>query len=276
MPTVYRAREREATRVPLSAILREGKLRIRPEVQNLGYFDIRIKSGELVLTAGKFIGLIPLNDDVMIDVEPKMPASNLLHILGRSEGRLVALDATERWYEAAGTQPPSVLDILARSFTEALLRIEIEGLAKEYRRVETSGSALKGQIQFAASGRRYWARGIRHSAVSSHYDLTADTEDNRLIRYACNILLQANVRLRSRPDYLPAIANFYELLLDAGVELERPELTGRQEDEMHGFSAYAKARSLARAIVLGKGIELPAGGSDLSLPSLLLDMETLF
>ena len=69
--TVYVARERETTAIPLGAVLRGGKVDILPAVRGRDYFDIRFQGDRLWITAGKYIGVVPLNDEVAIRVEPK-------------------------------------------------------------------------------------------------------------------------------------------------------------------------------------------------------------
>ena len=98
MPTIYPAREREATSIPIGEVLRNGEIDIIPDVQSREFFDITFRGDRLTVTAGKYIGLIPLNDRVFIQVEPKVPIANLLAMLSAVEGEVVDLSVLNREY----------------------------------------------------------------------------------------------------------------------------------------------------------------------------------
>lgn len=276
-PTVYRAREREATSIPIDQVLRDGEIDILPQVQGRDYFDIRFQGDKLRITAGKYVGLIPLNERVYIDVEPKMPVGNLMAILSAVGGELIEMPILEREYRAApGTAPP-VLDAMASAFVASLRRIEVAGLPKAYEPVAEAGANLKGQINFNESIQRFWSQGTRHRAVCSYFDLTADIVGNRLLLYAVHLLLAQYRVTGTAARSVRALGHFEELLTRAGVSLDQvnprtlsPDVYRRESPE------YGRALRLARLIISGDGIELPASGSDVSLPSFLVNMESLF
>ncbi len=276
-PTVYRAREREATSIPIDQVLRDGEIDILPQVQGRDYFDIRFQGDKLRITAGKYVGLIPLNERVYIDVEPKMPVGNLMAILSAVGGELIEMPILEREYRAApGTAPP-VLDAMASAFVASLRRIEVTGLPKAYEPVMEAGANLKGQINFNESIQRFWSQGTRHRAVCSYFELTADLVGNRLLRYAVHLLLAQHRATGAAASSVSALAHFEELLTRAGIRLEQvdPRNIARDLHERESRE-YVRALRLARLIVSGDGIELPASGSDVSLPSFLVNMESLF
>jgi 5-methylcytosine-specific restriction enzyme subunit McrC len=274
-PTIYPAREREATSIPIDEVFRDGRFDLLPEVQGKDYFDIRFQGDRLRVTAGKYVGLIPLNERVFIQVEPKMPVGNLLAILAAVGGDLTELNVLQREYRAAPAAPVQILEAMAMALARALEAVETEGLRKLYDSFVNSGPSLKGQIQFEDSVQRFWSRGTRHAAVSSFHDLTADVPENRLLRYACHVLL-AHYRATGNPKRaLRQLAHLEEWLSRAGVVLSRPEL----RDLPHAGDVspvYEKALRVARLVAWGQGVELPAGGSDVTLPSFLVNMESVF
>jgi 5-methylcytosine-specific restriction enzyme subunit McrC len=142
-PTTYTARERETTSIPIHDVLDGGVISIFPEVQSKGFFDIRLRGDQLFLSAGKFVGLIPLNEKVLIYVEPKIPVGNLLTLLSRTEGDLATLSILARRYGTSTVLPPSLLEIMAAAFLQDLAHVEIEGLHKDYFEIEENGSAIK-------------------------------------------------------------------------------------------------------------------------------------
>lgn len=275
MATIYTAREREATDIPIDAVYRNGRLEILPEVQGHDYFDIRFRGDKLTITAGKYLGLVPLTDHVFIQVEPKMPVPNLLAVLSAVGGEVVELKSLEREYRLAPHALPQILDAIVIAFVATLRHLEVEGLRKQYESITDSGPFLKGQTRFNDSVQRHWSRGRRHLAVCSYFDLTADLPENRLLRYACRLLLTQHVATGVFRRNVPELAHYEEVFSRSGVRLTHPS-----EDAIGPTALlppeYVRAVRLARIIVSGQGVELPAGGPDVALPSFLVNMETLF
>lgn len=276
MPTIYQAREREATAIPIDEVLKDGRIDIIPEVQGHEYFDITFRGDRLTVTAGKYVGLVPLNERVFIQVEPKVPVKNLLAMLSAVEGEIVELSVLERDYRATSTEPPKhLLAAIASAFVNALSKIELGGLQKVYEPVTTEGTLLKGQLRFTESLQRFWSRGTQYGAVSNFYDLTADIPTNRLLRHAVHVLLVHHQRAEILPKTVRLLGHFEELFSCAGVRLDPaasvgvPIIPDQPPD-------YLRALRLARLIVAGHGIELQGQGEGVSLPSFLIDMERLF
>ena len=117
MPRIFEAREREPTTIPIDDILRDGILDIIPEVQRREYFDITFRGDRLTVTAGKYVGLIPLNERVFIRVEPKVPVGSLLLMLSAVEGEVIELAILNRCYRTTpGTPTPHLLTAIASAF----------------------------------------------------------------------------------------------------------------------------------------------------------------
>ncbi len=271
---VYKARERETTSIPIDDVLKDGHFDILPDVQAKDYFNVRFQANRLVITAGKYVGLIPINDRIVIDVEPKMPVANMLAIIAAVEGDVVQLAVLQREYGLADAAPPAIMDALAGAFVQSMQRVEVEGIQKEYRSFTTSGPSLKGRIRFGDSVQSFWSRGIRHAAVSEHFDLTSDTEVNRLLRFACELLLIHHRNTGQLRRSAKELGHFDELFDRAGVRSVPPD--EREIDSTGPTPAYIRAVSLARMILRRQGVELRDEAGGVLLPSFLVDMETLF
>lgn len=276
MATIYVAREREATDIPIDAVLVDGRLDISPEVQGREFFDIRLKGEKLTITAGKFVGLVPLNSRVFIHVEPKTPVWNLLAILSAVNGDVVELQTLEREYRVASTAPHHVLAAIALAFTRSLGALEVAGLRKTYRQSAGEQEILRGRLEFGASVQRLWGRGCAHSAVCAYFDLTSDTPENQLLRYTCHLLLTNHLVTGEFPSSVRALAHFEELFMDASVRLRAPTRAVLSTPQRETEPAYRRALLLAQMIVSRGGVDLLRGGTGVPLPSLLVDMETLF
>jgi len=274
--TIYTAREREATTIPIAEILRDGEIDIYLNVQRRGFFDITFRGDRLTVTAGNYVGLIPLNERVFVDVVPKMPVLNLVRIVSAVSGDVAQVDMLEREYATSGVRPDAILEAIGDAFARALQRLEVRGLVKEYQRATSEGPALKGQIQFIPSLQRHWSRGRRHVAVCEYSDLSADTPENQLLRYACHLLLTHHRLAEVLTGSVRVLAQFEEYFASAGVTLARPTVREALVLSGNGSPEYGRAIRLATTILTERGVELPGGGGDLSLPSFLINMETLF
>jgi 5-methylcytosine-specific restriction enzyme subunit McrC len=277
MPSVFRAREREATSIPIQDVFRDGEIDILPQVQGREYFDVRFQGDKLRVTAGKYVGLIPLNERVYIDVEPKVPVANLMAILSAIGGELIELGAIEREYRTIPDLAAPVLEAVARAFVLALRKIEISGIRKRYQPTVQAGPTLKGRIDFGDSAQRFWSRGTRHQAVCSYFALNANLLENRLLRFALYVLLAQHRATGSLSRSVNALAHFDELLRLAGVSLERvAPATIPFSLGVGQAPEFARALRLARLIVSGEGVDMPIGGLDVALPSFVVNMESVF
>jgi 5-methylcytosine-specific restriction enzyme subunit McrC len=272
MATLFEAREREETAIPITEVWKDGEIDIYPEVQNQKYFEIRFRGRRLIITAGKYVGFIPLNERAIIYVRPKIPTANLVHLLAVAGG-VVAL-GRERQYRLVDSTAPPLLEAMAGAFIAYLEEMEVGGLYKRYENMNEAQSILKGQIRFQESMQQLWSRGKRHAAVSSYFELTADVPANQLLYFACRSLILHFLALGASPVTLKRLGQFEALFVHAGVTLRLPSKNEAQEA---GLSAsHIRAMRLANALIARKGIELPLGGSDIFLPSFLIDMESLF
>lgn len=276
MATTYVARERESTDIPIDAVFRDGRFDLLPDVQGRDFFDIKFRRDRLTITAGKYIGLVPLNDRVFIQVEPKMPIANLLAILSAVNGEIVELKVLEREYRVANVAPPAVMGAIALAFIAALKQLEVTGLRKRYDPITAGESALKGQIQFNDSAQTFWGRGTQHAAVCTYFDLTSDIPENRLLRYACHVLLLHHRSTGAFVASIRSLAHFEEFFARSGARLEHPRSQPQPRSVADADPVYQRAIRLAELIVSSRGIELPSSGSDVALCSFLIDMETMF
>src|SRR5216684_7817826 len=103
-PVIYDCQERHAVNLPLDhVLLPNGKLDILPAVMSKGYFDIDYRGDALSFVAGRYVGLIPINDRVLIDVKPKVPVKNLLRLIDIAGEELGVLHFFERDYREQPT-----------------------------------------------------------------------------------------------------------------------------------------------------------------------------
>lgn len=274
MPTVYVAREREETAIPIAELMKAGRLDIYPEVQAREYFDIRFRGDQLIVTAGKFIGVVPLNERVLIQVEPKIPLGNLLTLISSAGGALTAINLLDVAYMSAPALPVDVLRAIASAFVRELERVDRDGLTQAYVERDEQTSHLRGRVRFGDSIRGVWSRGVRHLADLRFFELTRDVPENRAIAHAVQVLL-AHDRNVGLPVAAAALARFADAF-DAMQIRPDPSLLEGPYDERKLSPAYTRALRLAALVSAGRGVELPSRGGGIRLPSFIVNMESLF
>ena len=64
-----------------SALLRDGRLSVYPQVDQKNYFRPSLTSAGLRIPAGGFVGILPLNDEVTVEITPRAPVENLARLM---------------------------------------------------------------------------------------------------------------------------------------------------------------------------------------------------
>lgn len=282
--TVHRVKEFETVDVPVQDLLDEtGQLRLNPEVENRDYFTIQLIDRKIQLQARGYVGLIPLTDQISIDVEPRTPARNLAHLLNIARQVARALP-TVRSYERDSTWTESLLEVYARGLTARVEEVGAKGLLREYERRIEATSFPRGRILVTNTARQLRARGNTHQVITSHHTRSADNAANRCLKYGLWFLA---MRLRSqrplpkdRRELLNRVTSLFELFADVLLDhslsfLRDPMVTGAQRlPSLRSY--YRPAVDLAAAIVEEHGVQLESREGSLEVPSVVLDMSKLF
>src|SRR5258708_1450720 len=88
---VLRVREFESVVVAPEDILTQGRLEIYPALHKKGYLEVRVGTEVTQLQAKGHIGVIPINDRLVLEVVPRVPIANLAELLRVSGVSPVAL-----------------------------------------------------------------------------------------------------------------------------------------------------------------------------------------
>ncbi len=283
-PTVYPVREFAPAEVPIGDVLDEnGELRLRHDVVGKDYFTIQLIGGRVRLQARGFVGLIPLNERICIDVEPRTPANNLARLLTIAR-QVPQAPVGVASYERDPVWSESLLETYAHGLIGRIEEIASNGLLREYERRTEATSFPRGRILAGATVRQLHSRGIDHRVIASHYQREDDNAANRCLKYALWFIAK-RLRLQQplkgeRRKLLNRAAPLYELFADVPLEtstgfLSDPLVTGsRQLPSSRSY--YRPALDLAAAIVEQHGVKLETREGPIQLPSVILDMSTLF
>jgi 5-methylcytosine-specific restriction enzyme subunit McrC len=267
-------------------VLLHGRLDFYPEVRKKGYFLVRVGASGLTVQAQGFVGVIPVNDRLTLEVLPRVPLVNLSRILDVSGAAPIALTHALRLYQTEGRMYPSLASVYARGLRDAVETIVDRGLLKEYERVEQVTSFPRGRIDVKTTTQRLAPRGLTHRVAITYWQRTVDQPANRCLLYAAWRLNQyarevaEAIRARDRRQ-LNLNLNYVALQFQ-GVHLDLSErfladdlVTGRRP--LPSLRAYYRpALDLAVAVTGKKAILLEQAGTQLQLPSLIVNMSAAF
>jgi 5-methylcytosine-specific restriction enzyme subunit McrC len=277
MPDIVECDEMAELPLPLNRLLRNGELRLNGSIQERGYLGAKIKGGHLVLTASRFIGLIPLTDDLSVRVRPKMPISNLSRMLVRSGTAPRAIEGFHRGYhprfeggvDAIRTYGPSLLNGV-----DGIIR---RGLSKAYI-PPPAPMPWRGRMNVSDTVRRYAARGIHYQHTFEQTVLSVATLENIALRTAVLVVRDGlSDRAEDRPmltrattilSHLPGVPNWNCRIADLAHALSRRLAAP-------GLSAYRPTLWTALLLLQSQLVDVETDGF-IRLDSLIVDVSKVF
>ncbi|TAW11133.1 5-methylcytosine restriction system specificity protein McrC [Rhizobium ruizarguesonis] len=187
--TVLTVPSRDSIEIDSADLIVDGRLSLNPAVEEKGYFSVHYQAKKLTLTAGPHCGLIPINERIAIDVQPKMPIGNLNRVFDVAMGRLVRLEGLGRSYGASSDQRAAVMDFMAHEFLRYLRMVVAAGLHKSYvQKIETTSNP-RGRILLKETLRQ-WGRGSTGKLTTSYFEHSLNIPENRLIKAAAMVLMK--------------------------------------------------------------------------------------
>ena len=240
----------------------------------------------LTIQAQGFVGLIPVNDRLTLEVTPRAPLANLSRILELSGASPVALIHALRLYQLEGGMYPSLASVYARGLRAAVDMIVDRGLLKEYERVDEITSVPRGRIDMKTTMQRLLPRGLNHQVAVTRWRRTVDQPVNRCLLYAAWRLSQyahqfsASIsprhRRRLHSDLNYVALQFQGVRLDLAERFLTDDLVTGRRRLLSLRSYYRPALDLALAVIGREAILLERSGGALELPSLIVNLSAAF
>jgi 5-methylcytosine-specific restriction enzyme subunit McrC len=259
-----------------------GKLRLNPEIEDGDYFAVSLRRGVISLRARGYIGLIPLSDNVVVDVRPRVPVRNLARVIHLSGDPPTVLTSL-RSYATAPEWSDSLLDVYARALAGFVEVIASSGLLREYVRREADSSFPRGRLRLDGT-LTLRQRGIRHKARIAWFERSDNNAPNRCLKYAMWLLAQRYTADNRRDDaprdaqrHLNALFPIFGgVPLDhSQAFLEDPVVTGAHElPTLRSY--YRDALNVAVALIRQRSVVLDSSGGTVRMPSLVVNMSYVF
>ncbi len=287
MPKLIPLKEFHWDEVSHEDLVVDGRLDIYPWVDKSDFFVLRTTSKKTEIQARGWVGIIPLNDNVTLDVTPRVDVvGNLSRFMEVSGESPTYLTQAIRGYARAGTLYPSLVTLYTEALHRAVNEVVSQGLLKEYRRRESVSSMPHGRIMVGPSIQRSIARGRSHELTISWFQRSVDNAANRCLLYATHRLSayartyghsigESDRRKVARQlNQCTQLLNGVKLDSNRGF-LDDPIVQGLTTlPALRGY--YRPALDLALTIVGGNALSMDQPGESVRLPSLLISMGGVF
>lgn len=272
-------------RIDADSILKGGRLNVYPAIDGKDLFVLRVSRSGVDIQARGFVGIIPLNDDLVLHVTPRVPLGNLARLLSTVHHTLTELPGLLRSYDSEPGIYPSLISIYAASLRASIETLHQQGLMRRYERREMDYTTPRGRINIGRTVQTALPRGLP-TVSTTYFERTTDIPENRallgavmwLARYASRYEDTLSIRetRQIRHDL-----NASHLLLSSITHdtsrafLRDPVVTGsRPLPSLR--PDYRPALDLAVSILGEQALIIDQHGKRLQMPSLLINLDVLF
>lgn len=230
--------------------------------------DMRIQPvpgtvGHYTLASGSTVGVAHLDDDLTVEIQPKIGLAPVLFMLSYS------LDPRAwRAHSAPLARESSLTEALVPLFARLVADALRPGMLHDYRRTDESLTTIRGRIRVADQLARRTDMPL--PVEISYDDFTPDVLENQLLRSATDVLRRMPTRAGSSQSAVFALHQQLNGISPAplnAAQVPEPRWT-RLNDR------YRPAVSLARLILDRSGLAARAG--EHTARAVLVDMNRLF
>ncbi|MCX5518424.1 restriction endonuclease [Kaistia defluvii] len=277
---LIKALEHETVLLPPTVVQADGTLDVYDDVLNR--FRLTYHKTRPSIQCGGWVGYIPINDKYALQVSTRVPVGNLERLVAMAAGYAPSvLQKYKRLFASTGDRPEALFDILADQFLLAFDRIWEHGLIKTYNRDTRISANPSGRIMPFETE---WltARSGRPTAKSSSFRRTPDFGPNRMLRYAFEKLFVRNLGLpdqsqRARTLQIrTALLRLGDVRPASASEVTPLAVASYLKRLPAHHEQYTDALITALLIVSDRGLSIRHSGGIAELPSILIDMATVF
>lgn len=280
---IQQGEERKEIDISISEVVKDGgKLNILPNVKKFFSIDYKPKNDKLTLVAGGFIGLIPINNELAVEIRPKFSISNLTRILAVAEDNFNTLSFFSKEYKESENSNSVVFEFMAECLTNELQTLEAEGILKEYILTRENSHKIRGRISVTESIKSLWSHGHFNKASINYYNFTTDNPFNRLIKFTLKFCIEELSFINStKPNLKESLIEYYTMFesvpLDQSLQCFDEVLHTIGNDKITALRKYyVNICQLCRLIINRIGVSFDEKGNDLELNSFTLNMASTF
>lgn len=279
---VIQIESRSSVELELTDLVADGRFAVFPHVEQKGLLFLQFKKDRVSLSAGAYIGLIPLTPTITIDVKPKLPVSSLSRVLDVAAGSLSTLTGFDRAYLDSAEASTSVLEFLCYNLVQSIEPILVNGLHKTYVPQGESSERPRGTIDMIDTVRQHWSRAQLNLIKSHRFDQTTNIPPNRVIKSALEVILQRLNDAGRASGQLARSANSAYLSLPSSIgpfekgDDDRSRLLVLNKGLPEWRNYYYRALDLALFVLSERQVSIEKAGSDVVMNSFIVNFDDIF
>jgi 5-methylcytosine-specific restriction endonuclease McrBC regulatory subunit McrC len=257
--------------IPVFEINKESKEYI--EIKDTSKGGVRIK-------AKNFVGFIPLEDNYLLIVSPKVPVEDFLYILFRAQGKRIQPKDFERIVKTGrerGLEHLNTFHFLLYVLLQELEKIRTVGFLKRSNLRIENRKSIKGKILIKDTILKNHVVGRKDEIMCSYYDLSKNIPENVAIKFTLWLLLNLPEMPRSAiGEFFERYRYFYDISLPVDIDFldKVEEIVGRNKIPI-SRQYYTDILNLCVFFITHSKLEYKAG-KEVKLRAFVIDMNTVF
>lgn len=279
MTEIIACEEFGAIELGIDRLLVSGEIKLDSRIVEKGFLNISLVKGQVQLRADRYVGLIPLNEQVAIRVTPRAAVANIAHMIVKSGEAPFAIPDFSRGYLPNFEAGDNIERIYCESLVGGLERVVAGGLLKTYIQ-PPSPPPWRGRLLVSETVRRHRSRNIKYRGEFDYHTLSYSGPENIALKHAGKLVqdwLVANKRNGPLLPRLSAVLRDLEAVPDFDGHLG-PLLkdVARSAARLPSQQAYYRDPLWTAYLILqGKVPDLAAEGF-VTLDSLIVDLSRVF
>jgi 5-methylcytosine-specific restriction enzyme subunit McrC len=276
-----RVKENGPIEIDESTIIDEtGTIHIKQEVLEKGLVEIITKRGKLVIKAGNKVGRFEIIDGVYVEVVPKTPVKNIMHMISTCNQDIKYLDYYTRLYGLSPINSDSLFEHICLSLLRFLKILVTEGLFKVYEKRQEFGPNVTGKLNISTSIKKSLGFKLYSGIAYEKYIYNVDNEPNRLIKNTLVLCLTELNQLKNiiLVQEFKEIFDYFENVQLVGKEYLSKVDTGFYTSDsfspLRGY--YIDVCNLCLVIQRGASLDFDSEGHSFNAHSHILDVASLF
>jgi 5-methylcytosine-specific restriction endonuclease McrBC regulatory subunit McrC len=253
------------------------------EFEQRQYFTLKIRGSKYFVTAGKYIGVIPITSDLALRIRAKLPTGRLVRLLSIAHELPILTRLTERYYEHG--EDCDVMELLLLAFHRELSVLFQLGPYRQYASRHGSGQYIKGRLQPGKTVLTLWPRGLFDKAAFQYFELSADNPLSRALEYTLWYVMRVYAQVVNSPraEVLRDFDDAHKLFAAVPQDRSRsflPDLRQhlREDTTSEPLATFHSLLSVCRMIIedVRVDIEESTTVNSMSLLPMVINMEAVF
>lgn len=263
----------------IDRLLVNGEIKLDGRIVEKGFLNISLVKGQVKLRADKYVGLIPLNEQVAIRVRPRATVANLTHMLVKSGEAPFAIPDYSRGYMPNFEVGHNTERVYCGSLVGGLERVVAGGLIKSYAQVSYP-PAWRGRLLVSDTIKRHRSQNVRYRGEFDYWTLSYSGPENVALKHAGKFVrdwLAANDRNSPLLRRVNTVLRVFEPVPDfngrLGVLLQD---VARSAGRLSSHQAYYRDPLWTAYVILQGKVPDLAGDGFVTLDSLIVDLSKVF